>query len=97
MSVSDRFNNESQKEYVARLEAELAAEKLKPRSDDPFGPVDYLASILHAHHSMSSGATMTPWWKVTDEQKEAFRQKAKETVASWSLEQIQAAAAKGAT
>lgn len=88
--------NESQKEYVDRLVTLLTAERLKPRSDDPFGPVDYFASILYAHHKIQEGVKphdIGPWWKLSEVTKSEWREKSKATIASWAMDQLMAAKA----
>ncbi len=84
----DQLDNESQKEYVRRLHDLLAAERLSPKSDDPFGPIDYLGSILYMHDAMNRGAASIRWGLLTNEVRDKFRERARETVASWAVEEL---------
>ena len=83
---TDQLDNESQKEYITRLVAMVAEERLHPKSDDPFGPIDYFASLIYAHEH--PGQITVQWWALREEMKEEYRAKSKQMIASWALDQI---------
>lgn len=84
----EQLDNESQKEYVKRLHDLLVTERLSPKSDDPFGPIDYLGSILYMHDAMNRGASLLRWGLLDSDVKDKFRERARETVASWAVEEL---------
>ncbi len=95
MSISNSIEpieNESAKEYTTRLKSLLIQERGFPRSDDPFGPIDYVASILYVYEASATTHQRKPvrWGLVEDKIRDEFREKAKQTVASWAMEEIMA-------
>ncbi len=87
----EQQENESQKEYMSRIRDLLIEERSFPKSSDPFGPIDYIASIILAHQAIEEGHSVQKWGHVSDPVKDKFRSLATQTVASWAVDQIMAA------
>lgn len=80
--------------YAERLRALLIEERGFPKSTDPFGPIDYVASILYEYACKKKNQITLRWGKLSDEVAAEFRQMATRTVATWALEEMMATKAK---
>jgi hypothetical protein len=87
---SEQGHDEGRSEYIARLRSMLIAEREKPKSDDPFGPIDYMASILHTYDHSKSPVGPLRWGMMTEDKRDEYREKAKQTIATWAMEEIMA-------
>ncbi len=87
----EQQDGESQKEYTQRLRDLLIEERAFPKSSDPFGPIDYVGSILSDFAAHRAGVPALPWGSLPEDQKKQFREMAVQTVSSWAVEQIMVA------
>ena len=58
----------------------------EPKNSDPFGPLDFVASILYA--SDNPGIIRSRWWCLAEGIKETYRDKAIQTVSSWAQDEL---------
>ncbi len=89
----DLQSGETSAGYIERLRSLLVEERGFPKSSDPFGPIDYIAHIIYAYEAAAEGHSVIRWGAMREIIRDKYREKATQTIASWSIEQIMIAKA----